>query len=195
MQKDIFSPRSVATIILLTIFSFVFSENSNAQNKGILEIGPEVQVYPAGFMTLGRVDWKLSEQFTFNARVGYNFARRQDFGEHDNEEGGGPGIVLGARRYFKSKYQGLFVGGRVDLWRMEIDWRDEVLSGPARIGSTDITVLQPVAEVGYTFELADGKWTLSPTAAAGVEVNISTDGEDVGEGGIWLGSLNLSYRF
>ena len=83
-------------------------------------------------------------------------------GEHDNEEGGGLGGGLGARYYLKPQFEGLFLGVRIDLWEMDIDWRTDGPPGPSRIGNTEIIVLQPLIEGGYAFVLANGNWVLVP---------------------------------
>ena len=52
----------------------------------------------------------------------------------------------------------------------------------------------PTVEAGYTFRLAQG-WRLNLFAAGGAEINVSTDGEDVGEGAIGLLGFSCLYGF
>ena len=68
-------------------------------------------------------------------------------GEHDDENGGGPGISLGTRYYFREKYQGLFLGARLDLWLMEIDWQDEIPNAEPEQGTTGEG---PISLLGFT---------------------------------------------
>ncbi|MGB0932437.1 MAG: hypothetical protein ACPGVB_16765, partial [Chitinophagales bacterium] len=63
------------------LFLFVFTQTF-AQNIGI---GIEAQKYPAGHILGGRIDIGVGEYNTFNIRVGYNFARHEDFGVHQDE--------------------------------------------------------------------------------------------------------------
>ena len=166
-----------------------------AQTQSLNSLGLEVQGYPAGVIFGVRYDHALSTHFTGNLRVGYNLARRSDLGEHDDERGGGPGASLGARYYFKEQYQGFFLGLRSDLWFMEIDWITERIGDEDLTGSTDITVLQPLVEGGYTFLLGEGGWTITPKISLGYEINVKTRGEEVGEGAISLLGVTVNRRF
>lgn len=155
----------------------------------------ESQVYPAGVIFGLRTDRSLSSHFTVNLRLGYNTARRRDLGKHDDERGGGLGGSLGSRFFLKEDYQGFFIGARVDLWFLEIDWVTEVPGSEALRGTTDITVLQPLAEAGYTFVFQEGQWAITPKISLGYEINVRTEGEEVGEGAISLLGVSLCRRF
>jgi hypothetical protein len=180
--------------LILFAFLGVFSLEVSAQSPGLRAIGWEAQLYPAGYILGLRYDHSIGDQWTANLRLGYNFARRRDLGEHDNEEGGGMGGGLGVRYFFKPQYQGLFLGLRMDLWKMDIDWRTDGPPGPSIIGNTEITVLQPLAEGGYAFTLADGNWVVVPKISLGYEINIKSEGEDVGEGAISLIGVSIQRR-
>lgn len=157
--------------------------------------GLDTQVYPAGVNSTARADWSVSEQRTLSLHAGYNNTERQDFGEHDDESGGGPGFGISGRHYWGEDYSGWFAGGRLDLWLLDIDWQDRPGTPAARAGQTDIVVLQPTALGGYRWKLGNSPWRLDLYAAGGVEINVSTAGEDVGEGAIGLLGLALSYAF
>jgi len=146
----------------------------------------EAQVYPAGGILVGGV--RLGP---FDVHAGWNLARRGNFGKHDNERGGGPGLGAGIWRSGGPGMAGgllgvagLHAGLRVDLWYLDIDWRDR-----ATRGSTQITVLQPT--IRLRFDLPGTP--LAMTAAAGAEINMTTDGEDVGEGAIGLVGLRWAF--
>ena len=154
-----------------------------------LSFGAELQVYPAGLIATAHARRELDERDSVFLRAGYNFTDRQDFGEHDDEEGGGPGFGVGWRRNLSPDAdQGWLFGGRVDLFFLEIDWMDDPPATPAS-GTTDIVVLQPAVEGGYGWNLSGGRLEL--TATLGAEVNVDTDGSDVGEGAIGL--LGVTY--
>ncbi|MDX1672276.1 MAG: hypothetical protein R3211_08030 [Balneolaceae bacterium] len=153
--------------------------------------GAELQVYPAGIILGIQGGLNIGSGHELQLRVGYNITDRGDFGEHDEEEGGGPGAGLGYRHFLENTLTGLFLGGRADIWFMDIDWRDE---SPTRFGSSQITVLQPTIEAGYDF-LQNSSWKLMTTISFGFEINVRTEGEEVGEGAIFLGGLNVGYRF
>lgn len=149
---------------------------------GPAAVGVELQAYPAGLIPGLHVQTPLDELSSLTFRAAANLTDRQDFGEFDNEEGDGFGGGIGYRRYLERGREGWLFGGRVDLWDLEIDWEDP---GPVT-GTTDILVLQPTAEVGYGFRLGEDGWRIELTLGLGAEINIDTDGEDVGEGAILL---------
>ena len=154
-------------------------------------VGVTVQAYPAGLIVAGRASLPIRTRSILTAHAAYNSTDRRDFGEHDNEEGGGPGFGVAFRRYLSARYEGWHLGVRTDLWFLEIDWEDDT---PPRSGTTDITVLQPTAQAGYAWTVANGRLVLEAIVALGVEINIDTQGEAVGEGAILLGGLSVAYR-
>ena len=152
--------------------------------------GFEVQVYPTGVIPGIRYEWELSTQDQLFARVAYNFTERSDFGEHDDESGGGPGIGLGWRHWLNETSSEWHYGARLDIWDLEIDWEED--GPPESDGKTDIIVMQPSGELGYSWKQSDGS-RFDLTAGLGVEVNVDTDGEDVGEGIIALGGISWAF--
>jgi len=150
-------------------------------------LGGELQAYPAGLQAMALVAHPISDADTLSLRAGYNATDRRDWGEHDEEDGGGPGVGLGYQHAFAPAADRSWIAGaRLDLWWLDIDWKDD----PSRSGSTDVLVLQPVAEGGYRWRLSGGG-ALALTLSLGAEINVDTDGEDVGEGPILL--LGLRY--
>ena len=157
--------------------------------------GPSLQAYPAGFITGVRLGYGLRPSDAIAVYAAYNTTDRRDWGEQDNEEGGGPGFGIAWRHYWGANQSGLHAGVRVDLWFLGIDWRDRRANLEAA-GETDITVLQPTVQAGYTYLLgSQQRWQVAGTVALGREVNVRTDGEDVGQGAILLGGVGLAYRF
>ncbi len=189
--------------ILLSILSILFVPSlSNSQSI----IGIESQAYPAGIVPGIRFDYALGNNSYITSRIGYNFTDRRNWGKHDNEEGGGPGFSLGY------EYKGLFSENvnlhiRSDLWFLDINWNNQVdiekacegippgLCYPIfPRGKTKIIVLQPTVGLSYVTDL-NNRFFLKPSLSFGYEINIQTKGEDVGEGAIILGGINLGYRF
>lgn len=149
--------------------------------------GVEVQAYPAGVILALQGRRALTESDDLLFRVGYNATRRRDFGKHDDERGGGPGVGVGWRRSFSPRGEdGWLSGARLDLWSLGIDWKDDPSSTfPAgRKGESDVLVLQPTAELGYGWSVGPGRIEL--VLALGLEINVRTSGEAVGEGPIGL---------
>lgn len=153
-------------------------------------VGVEFQAYPAGIIPGIHVQVPLDEYGSLTGRFAANITDRQDFGEFDNEEGEGFGGGIGYRRYLETGQTGWLYGGRIDIWSLEIDFEDS--GGPT--GTSDIIVLQPTAEVGYGFRLGEGSWRLEVALGVGAEINVDTDGEDVGEGAIVLLGVTLLNR-
>lgn len=153
----------------------------SCQTAGDLEWGAEAELYPAGVVVAGSGASPISENAVVFGRAGYNFTDRRDYGDHEDESGGGPGFGFGYRRWFGEERRGWFWGARADLWFLEIDWED---AGGTRSGTSDVIVLQPVGQGGYTWPVGD--WRLDLSASLGAEINVDTSGEDVGEGAILL---------
>ena len=184
----------VKVFILALLF---ISTNVLAQNS----ISLETQAYPAGVVPGIRFNLDIGANSYLTSRIGYNFTDRQDFGKNDNEEGGGPGFSLGyARSNFLNKK--LILNLRSDLWFMDIDWEQQGLivcdpvSCPNAVarGTTEITVLQPTVGLEYNLILSENLF-LKPSLSFGYEINIKTEGREVGEGAILLGGLSFGYRF
>jgi len=179
-------------IIFLISPAWVYGQNLNA--------GLELQAYPAGVIPGLTLDYEITESQFLHLRVGYNYTDRGSWGEHDQEDGGGLGFSLGYR--FRELFGTKFTADlRSDLWFMNIDWQDERLicgtvppcNEVLAEGNTDITVLQPTAGIGYPLRLSSGV-VLTPTLSFGREINIRTDGEQVGEDFIGLIGLRLGFE-
>lgn len=183
------------TASFLTTFIFVtvtFTLTESAASQILKETaGAEIHAYPAGLILGVRGEIGISYSDALVLRMGYNVARRGDFGEHDDERGGGPGFGIGYHRHLDAFFPGLVAGLKSDLWFMDIDWQDE---GPLREGTTEIVVLQPAAEVGYDLFRGRSGWQLFPSVSFGYEINVNTDGEPVGEGAILMGGLTATFR-
>lgn len=148
-------------------------------------LGLEVRAYPAGAIVAA--DWRLADTaaLQWGLLAAYDFAQRGDAGRHEEEDGGGPGIGIYAQR--PSRDRSWFWGGRLELFQLDIDWRDQ-----GRRGSSDVTVLQPTATLGYHFA-AIKQVDLSIAAHFGAEINLDTRGEAVGEGAIGLLGLRVGF--
>ena len=96
--------------------------------------GPEIRAYPAGLIGAARLDLPLGPNgWVMNATAGYNLTRRGDFGRHDDERGGGPGLGIGVDHRFRAGPDGWFAGVRIDWWWLGVDWLDRA---PGRSGRT-----------------------------------------------------------
>lgn len=161
---------------------------------GQISLGIELQVYPTGIMPGLRGEAMLNEQNELHIRVGANLFDHRDLGVQEEEIGGGGGFTLGYRRYLKEEQQGFFLGVRSDFWFNTNNWRNEIGTPQESNGTTNIVVVQPTAEAGYRFPLKNSGWTLAPALGFGYEVNVISNGEDVGQGPILLIGLSLMKR-
>ena len=176
------------------LLSFLFTTAISGQNDKSFDVGLEVQAYPTGVIPGIHLEWGVGSQDGLLARIGYNVVRHRDLGVHGDERGGGFGFTLGYRRYFKENRNGFFLGAKSDLWFNKLEWKDNVNLITEVKGETDVTVLQPTAEAGYVMNF-DGGWIFVPSIAFGAEINIKTEGEDVGEGAVLLLGFTFGKRF
>ena len=159
-----------------------------------LSVGVDLQRYPVGNIAAVVFRVPLGDRDDVIFGVGYNEADREDNGEFDDESGEGFGTHIAYRRYLDPERKGWSYGGRVDFFRLDIDWIDEEGSAQERRGTTEIGVLQPAGVGAYGWHLGNA-WTVELSVALGAEINVRTDGEDVGEGAILLGGVSFLRRF
>lgn len=181
----------LGTILLLFLINPTLM--SQESNERYFEPGIEIQQYPTGFLLGIRGSVGITTHQVIELRLGYNLLDHQDFGEHDDEIGGGFGFTLGYRYFFKSDHRKWFLGARADIWFNEVDWKDNINTPNEVQGTTNVTVLQPTLIGGYYWALNE-HFAITPTLAAGAEINIVTEGAEVGQGPILLWGINLTYR-
>ncbi len=174
---------------VLTMAVAAVAGSLEAQGRESAGLGFEAQLYPSGAIFAARGSIRLGDSDVLLGYAGYNLAERGDNGKHANEEGGGPGVGAAWRHYFGEYRSGWHFGIRTDVWFMDIDWTD-----PNDSGRTQITVLQPTAQSGYTF-LIGTDWVLDVTASLGAEINVKETGDPVGQGAIFLIGVGTEYRF
>ena len=176
-----------STLLILCILPF--------QLQGqITDLSFEFQAYPTGLIPGIQIERGFADKNTIHLRVGYQYIRHRDLGVHEDERGNGFGFTLGYKRYLKENFQGWFLGVRNDIWFNELDWKDNIDLPNEISGTSNITVVQPTAEAGYLFKLGENGF-LVPTIAFGVEINVRTEGADVGEGAILLLGFEIGQRF
>ena len=168
---------------LLAITSLILASSAPAFSQGV-----ELQGYPAGIVGVGSWQFSSSETFEIRLHAGYNITDRKDWGKHDDETGGGPGFGAGATWFLSENRPALWVGARADYWLLSVDWESGGTSG-----QTDVQVFQPTIRAGYRIVGASRhNLNVDLTLGFGAEVNLITDGEEVGEGAILLAGIRLS---
>ena len=161
-------------------------------SQNIFDLGIELQVYPTGIIPGVHFETQVGELSTLSARLGLNLFDHRDLGVHDDETGNGYGFTLGFHRYFKEGYQGWKLGVKVDYWNNNVDWYDDDAGGRIE-GMSEITVLQPTIEAGYS--IVKNSIFITPSLAFGMEWNVKTQGEPTGEGPILLLGISVGKRF
>lgn len=180
---------------LITFFLIFFclqnglfaQQKEKTTKKSKFMTGAEIQWYPAGWIIGPAVNYAISPKHNINARIAVNLTNRRDWsGLNDDEKGKGFGGSVGYRFLFTPNKNSFFLGARVDVWGMKIDWKDNIGTPIELRGSTNITILQPAAEVGYWLRFKNQNWNLLFSAGGGAEINVKTKGKEVGQGGVWL---------
>lgn len=149
----------------------------------------EVRGYPSGVIVSAALGKSFSDNWYGALHGAYNFVDRGSNGKFDHEDGGGFGIGGTVDKYVLPGQQGWFVGGRAELFFLNIDYRDPGISG-----ASDITVFQPTARAGYGWTFGGGHYGLTAALSLGAEINVATDGAKVGEGAIVLGGLAFTFK-
>ncbi|MEZ5038940.1 MAG: DUF3575 domain-containing protein [Saprospiraceae bacterium] len=178
---------------LALICSLLLSTTLSSQNQ-VFDFGIEFQAYPTGLIPGLRLEKGFAEQHAVHLRLGYNWLRHQGYGVHEDERGGGLGFTLGYKYYFKEGFERWFLGVKNDIWWNEVDWKDQLGTANEISGTSNITVVQPTLEAGFTL-MAGENWTFSPSLAFGYEVNVKTKGAPTGEGPIVLLGFTFGKRW
>lgn len=164
-----------------------------AQDQDKTYLGASVQLYPAGIIPTINLEHFIEENASWVFRLGANVTDRKDFSKvNDSEEGEGFGGTVGFRKHFPSGRGKFIAGVNLDVWSMNIDWRDTV-GGDVRVsGSTYILVLQPWLEGGYFLPIKNIRSQLGLTLGLDQQINAITNGEKVEQG--LIGSVLLKYK-
>lgn len=158
------------------------------------DVSFEFQAYPTGLIPGIRLEKSLNNNSSAHLRLGYNWIRHRDLGQHDDERGDGYGFSIGYKRYLSEDKKGFSLCIKNDFWWNSIDWKDESdTSGQVDLGTSEITVIQPTLELGYT--ILTKSLIFTPSLAFGFEWNVRTVGEPTGEGAILLVGFQLGKRF
>ncbi len=188
--------RAVLILILsFCVISGLFAQkNENAGSTHKKQAGVEVQWYPAGWIVGPVFNYFINPKHVLNFRAGVNMANRHDWsGLNDDEQGTGFGGSIGYRFLFTPKRNSFFLGARIDLWNMKINWENDPGTVQETSGSTRLLVLQPSVEMGYWINFKNSKWDMLLSGGIGQEINIKTNGKEVGQGGMWLLGISTYY--
>ena len=135
----------------------------------------ELQAYPAGIIGVASYTVMSPTQMEVRLHAGVNLTDRRDWGENENETGRGFGGGIDLSWFFLPEQPALWVGTRVDVRAMTIDWEND---SPPIFGDSRIVVLQPTARAGFRKMM--GAMSLDFTLGLGAEINTVVHGRDVG---------------
>lgn len=173
---------------------FSFSNSFSQQKSEVIEkreIGLEVQKYPVGIITVITYNYFFKESWAMRFRFGGNFADRKDAsGFNDDEKANGLGGSFGINKYVRSGNGNFIFGANADVWNMWTKWID--YSEVPQKGKTYTLVIQPWINAGYLYNFSN-KFNAGITLGFGREINVITDGENVGQG--LMGSLTVSGNY
>lgn len=183
------------SILLISFQSVSYSQTVQKENSTKrTDLGLSVQLYPAGIIATVNAEIFLKEKSSLLFRIGGNIADRKDFSPYnDNEKGNGYGGTIGYRKHFNLKRGNIIVGLNTDVWNMWIDWKNDIGKINQTQGTTYTLVLQPWLEAGYFLGIGKSPFQLGLSTGFGREINIVTNGKDVGQG--WMNSVLLSFQY
>ncbi|MCI5073239.1 hypothetical protein MRY82_09935 [bacterium] len=176
----------------LTII-FMFCSSLYAKQVAFWDFAINGQAYPAGFISTLSAQRSIGVKSMLGLRLGHNLLRHGNLGVQDNERGQGFGGSIDYSYYLKSTRIGWYGTARSDLWFNRVDWKNNIGQSNESSGSTDVIVVQPTVEIGYTW-LCKKNFFIRPNLAFGIEINVDTQGEEVGEGAIGLIGLSFGWR-
>ena len=159
-----------------------------------LDLSFEFQAYPTGLIPGIQIEKGFGAKDAVHLRLGYQHIRHGDWGVQEDERGNGYGFSLGYKHYLKEGFAGWFWGLRNDFWWNTLDWKNNIGELNEIGGTSEIIVIQPTAMAGYLFELGKTGF-FTPTIAFGFEVNVETEGEEMGQGAILLLGFEIGKRF
>ena len=184
---------AILHICILALTTSLNAQEKDTSNRKEVQIGAELQFYPAGYMPTITTNIFIKEHLAIRLRLGGNFADRSDFSSYNDEEKAkGFGGTFGVQRYFPYWKGSFVVGIYVDGWNMWTEWKDNVGTSNPQSGTTYNFVVQPWINAGYLFQVSK-QWNAGLTFGVGREFNVITHGENVGEG--WMGILTLSANY
>ncbi len=185
---------------------------------GQVAVSIENQVYPAGFIHIYptalvnglRLDYGVSDKVSVFVRGAYSVTDRKDWGVFENEKGRGVGLGLGYEQRTPFLSTNLFVGLSANFWFMQVDWQGWSFPNcldvytpeecalmdfiPIRTeGATNVIVFQPALNTSYLVKLGPAVF-LKPSLSLGIEVNVKTRGNTVGQGLVLLSGLQLGVQ-
>ncbi len=191
MCGDVLRPRDSGSFTPYNMhmrIGFVLGISLFVATTGSAQMSPgfSIRLYPAGQMIAFQLALDSPAESEYRLYAGYNRTRRRDWGKHEDERGGGPGGGVEMIRFLSASEKNWFYGFRAEAWSLNIDWRQNGVSGSSRT-----LVLQPMAVAGY--RLTPGSVSADLSLSLGREINTHTRGEAVGEGMIILGGISLTY--
>ncbi len=173
---------------ITTIILVIFLSCWRTCALGQTDLSAQVQLYPTGLIPGVKIDHSISTHGRLSLRLGANIFDHQDLGVQEMEVGSGFGFSMGYQRYLRDDFTGLHLELKNDVWWNTVDWQTDAFNG-----TSEIVVLQPTLNLGYTTFLGSS-FFISPSVGFGWEWNVLVDGEPTGQGAIGLLGLSAGIR-
>ncbi len=176
-------------ILLITALSVIHSI-SQSQDLGYntVDIGGDYQWNPDAS--------SYSLHVAFNAKIHHSIILRGGYTNlepnniiDNSEKGNGWNASIGYRYYPNIRPYKFYIGTKIELSDLKIDWSRFIGAG-----TTKILVLQPTIETGYTFLIND-LFFITPNIGAGYQTTINTNGSAVTYGNGFIPVIGISTGF
>lgn len=173
----------------------------------IISVQLSVRAQEAGFRTTDvGATYQYSPDFNtyslhlaFNAEEYHSFILKGNYARfgsrktsnHTSESGSGWGGYLGYRYHFSVIPKRTFIGLGAGIQSMKVNWSTTLLEG-----RTNLLLLQPTLEAGYTLVINDYMY-ITPSVSGMLLTQLSSKGADVDFGGGFVpaASISMGWRF
>lgn len=176
---------------LFVLLFFSISAHSQELGYRTLDAGAGYLYTPEGPVINLHFALNARERHSFVFGGGYNKLNRQSTSKHASETGNGWGGFLGYRYHFSVMPKRFFIGVRAGIRSMNVSW-----ATTESAGTSNLLVLQPGLETGYTFLIND-MFFITPHIIASLQKKLAEKGENVSFGKDFLPMAGIScgWRF
>lgn len=179
--------------LLLAIALLFIHAAARSQEAGFrtTDVGATFQ-YSPDFNTYSlHLAFNAEEYHSFILKGNYARSGSRKTSTHTSESGSGWGGYLGYRYHFSVIPKRAFLGLGAGIQSMKVNW-----STPLLEGSTNLLLLQPTLEAGYTLVINDYMY-ITPSVSGILLTKLSSKGADVdfGSGFVPAASISMGWRF
>ena len=179
--------------ICIALSAILISLTTTAQDAGYrtTDVGASFQ-YSPDFNTYSlHLAFNSEEYHSFILRGNYARSGSRKTDTHTSESGSGWGGYLGYRYHFSVIPKRAFLGLGLGIQSMKIDWSTTLLEG-----TTNLMILQPTIEAGYTLVINDYMY-ITPSVSGIIQTKLNSKGANVdfGKGFAPAAGISIGWRF